>query len=118
MSPVPSCRKQKAPSLWGTLAHACPLPNPQYPTHREEPGPLETGRFIDADGGRSPGWGWEWGEGLSQSAMHKAWAHGGKLGHIHLLRILWLPLWGRERASGGESNSKSSKGEVRDSVGS
>lgn len=35
-------------------------------------------------GAQGVGW------GLSQSAMHKAWAHGGKLGHIHLLRILWL----------------------------
>lgn len=39
------------------------------------------------------------GVGLSQSADAKAWAHEGRLGHIHLLRILWLLLWGRESAS-------------------
>lgn len=28
------------------------MPTRQCPAHREEPGPLETGGFIDADGGR------------------------------------------------------------------
>lgn len=57
----PIVEETKVPSLRGALAHAHPL----VPAHREEPGPLETGGFIDADGGRKgPPRAW----GLSQSA--------------------------------------------------
>lgn len=85
---------------------SCPTPNVQH-TGRRSRGHWRQEVLLMLMGVGA------WVEGLSQSAMHKAWAHGGKLGDIHLLRILWLCGEGRQYLE-GKSNLKSSKGEVKD----
>lgn len=76
----------------------CPTPNAQHTGRSQGPWRQEVLLMLMGVGGapRSPE---GVGVGLSQSADAKAWAHEGRLGHIHLLRILWLLLWGRESAS-------------------
>lgn len=62
----------------------CPTPNVQHTGRSQGHWRQEVLLMLMGLGAQGVGW------GLSQSAMHKAWAHGGKLGHIHLLRILWF----------------------------